>query len=401
MKVLVINSGSSSIKYQLFNMDEDTVLAQGLVEKIGEPTSRHTYEAKASGSSKIVLEDPLSDHAIGLKAVVDLLTDSERGVIKEKSEVEAVGHRVVHGGETFKHPAVIDDAVLNAIRDNIPLAPLHNPANITGIEATMQIFPNAKQVAVFDTAFHHTIPAHAYQYAVPYELYEKYKVRRYGFHGTSHHFVALEAAKMMNKPLEELNLVTLHLGNGCSMAAIKNGKCIDTSMGLTPLEGLMMGTRSGDLDPAIPQFLTQQANMSIDDVNTLLNKKSGLKGICGMNDMRDIHSKAAEGDEKAKLAIDMLTYRIKKYLGSYIVALGSIDAIIFTAGVGENDEVVREKVCENMDIVGIKLDVEKSNVRQKVAREVQDPSSKVKVMIIPTNEELMIAIETIEVLKNA
>lgn len=401
MKILVINSGSSSIKYQLFNMEDNSVLAQGLVEKIGETTSRHKYEPKAHNGEKIVQELPLPDHEAGLQEVVKLLTDEKDGVIKNIAEVQAIGHRVLHGGEEFMQPVLIDDAVKAVIRKNFVLGPLHNPANLAGIETTIRIFPEAKQVAVFDTAFHATMPEKAFQYAIPYEMYEKHRIRRYGFHGTSHHYVALEAAKMMNKPLSELNLITLHLGNGCSMAAIKNGKCVDTTMGLTPLEGLMMGTRSGDLDPAILHFLSDQTDMSSDDLNTLLNKKSGLKGICGTNDLREVHAKIEEGDEKAKLALDMFTYRIKKYLGGYMAALGSVDGIVFTAGVGENDEIVREKVCEDMGLFGIELDVEESNIRKGIAREVHLPSSKVKVMIIPTNEELMIATETVEVLKNA
>ena len=395
MKILVINSGSSSIKYQLFEMEKHLVLAHGIVEKIDAIDSSHTYYNQQTEKKQT---DPIPDHRIGLEQIVDLLVDDSVGVISDKKEIDAVGHRVVHGGETFKEPTVIVDAVLEAIRDNVPLAPLHNPANITGIEVARKIFPGACQVAVFDTAFHHTMPSAAYQYAIPMELYEKYKIRRYGFHGTSHHFVALEAAKILKKDLEKTNLITIHLGNGGSITAIKNGKSIDTSMGLTPLEGLVMGTRSGDLDPAIPYFLITHVGLNVEEVNTLLNKKSGLKGVCGMNDMREIEQAIEANDPAAQKAMEMYNYRIKKYIGAYSAVIGRVDAIIFTAGIGENASEIRQAVCQNMGHLGLVLDDSKNTVRSKLARVISTNSSKVKIMVIPTNEELMIAQETARLL---
>jgi len=391
VKILVINTGSSSIKYQLFQMDDKSVLASGLIEKIGETTSKHIYKTQAG---KQEFNNPVPSHEDGLKQVVNLITDKVVGVIKEKSEIKAIGHRVVHGGEVFKKPCIIDNEVLKAVIENVPLAPLHNPANITGIEVAQKIFPAAIQVGVFDTAFHHTIPPRAFHYAVPLELYHKHKVRRYGFHGTSHHYVALQAAETLGKPLTETNLITVHIGNGASITAIKNGQSIDTSMGLTPLEGVIMGTRCGDIDPAIPHFLTAQTDMDIDDINDLLNKKSGVKGICGMNDFRDIHAAREKGDQKAQLAFEMYVYRIKKYIGAYSFALGQVDAIIFTAGIGENDDDVRREVCLGLDNFGIKIDVEKNEGRFSKITAIHQHDSEVKLFIIPTNEELMIATET-------
>ena len=391
MKILVINTGSSSIKYQLFQMDDQSVLASGLIEKIGETTSKHTYKTHAG---KKIFDDPVTSHEEGLKQVVNLITDNSVGVIVEKSEIKAIGHRVVHGGETFQKPCIIDEAVLNAVRKNISLAPLHNPANITGIEVAQKIFPAATQVGVFDTAFHHTMPPKAFHYAVPLELYREYKIRRYGFHGTSHHYVALQAAKELGKSLSESNLITVHIGNGASITAIKNGKSIDTSMGLTPLEGLIMGTRSGDIDPAIPYFLTTQSDKDINDINNLLNKESGMKGICGMNDFRDIRTARNQGDQNAQLAFEMYVYRIKKYIGAYCFALGQVDAIIFTAGVGENADDVRWEVCLGLENFGIKIDKSKNEGGFSVTTAIQQGDSKVKLLVIPTNEELMIAIET-------
>ncbi|MBU3914725.1 acetate kinase [bacterium] len=394
MKILVINTGSSSIKYQLFSMDDNTVLAQGNVEKIGESDGLHTHETHLKTESRIVLRDPIKDHETGMNRIVELLTNDKTGVIGDKSEVNAVGHRVVHGGETLHAPIVIDDRVLEAIKENIPLAPLHNPANVTGIEVARRIFKDAVQVAVLDTAYHHTIPPKAYLYALPYELYTSMKIRKYGFHGTSHHYVAQEAAILMGKPLSESNLITIHLGNGGSMTAIKNGKSVDTSMGMTPLEGLIMGTRSGDIDPAIPHFLIKNSDMSIEDINTLLNKSSGLKGICGLNDMRDVLEAVKNGEEKAITALEMYVYRIKKYIGSYLAVLGGTDAIVFTAGIGEHSKKIRQLVCEGMGNMGIVLDNEKNDAGRKTAREIQAESSTIKIMVIPTNEELKIALET-------
>lgn len=395
MKILVINSGSSSIKYQLFAMDNQQVLAHGNLEKIGEPEGLHTYQLQ--GREKTVATDLITDHKAGMVRIAKILTDDERGVIRDKSEIEAVGHRVVHGGESFKKPALITDEVLAAIRKHIPLAPLHNPANIVGIEVSQHLFPDALQVAVFDTAYHQSIPPAAFLYAIPYALYEAYGIRRYGFHGTSHQYVAQEAAKLLKTPLEQLNLITIHLGNGGSITAIQEGKSIDTSMGMTPLEGLIMGTRSGDIDPAIPYFLSKNADMDIEEIDALLNKLSGLKGICGLNDMRDIIKAVDQGDEKAKTALDMYVYRIKKYIGSYMAVLNKVDGLVFTAGVGEHSPVVRARVCQGMDGLGVEIDLEKNQLPGGNSFEIQSESSKVKILVIPTNEEQKIAMETKEV----
>jgi acetate kinase len=319
MKILVINTGSSSIKYQLFDMDRDSAMVIGLIEKIGEKNSILTHKTiDQNGDSKEKVETGhIADHAKGLARIVKLLTDPEYGVIRDKSEITAVGHRVVHGGEQFQSSTVINEKVLNTVKDNIPLAPLHNPPNLTGIEVAKTIFPDAPQVAVFDTAFHQSIPQKAYLYALPYDLYLKNRVRRYGFHGTSHAYVTVEAAKFMGVPRDKLNLITIHLGNGASMTAVKNGMSFDTSMGLTPLEGLVMGTRSGDVDPALPFFLARNLDMDLKDIDQLLNKESGIKGICGINDMREVEDRAQAGDERSKIALDVYTYRIKKYIGAY------------------------------------------------------------------------------------
>ena len=390
MKILVINTGSSSVKYQLFQMDTQTVLAYGVVEKIGEPMSIHSYH---NGKEEKKQNGSIQDHGLALEEIVNLLTDRLVGVIDDKAEIDVVGHRVVHGGETFHKPVIIDETVLNAIRANVPLAPLHNPANITGIKVAGNIFPFAVQVAVFDTAFHHTIPPAAFLYSIPMELYKKYGIRRYGFHGTSHHYVAVEAAKVLEKPLEQTSLITVHLGNGGSITAIKNGKSMDTSMGLTPLEGLVMGTRSGDLDPAIPHFLTSRLGMDIEEVNTLLNKESGLKGICGMNDMREIQKAVKENHEAAKNAVDIYNYRIRKYIGADLAIIGRPDAIVFTAGIGENSPETRRAVCKDWQHFGIRLDDAKNSLHLKESREINAPSSAIKILVIPTNEELMIALE--------
>jgi len=402
MKILVINTGSSSIKYQLFDMDEKKALVSGLAEKIGEETSILTHNLISSnGDSRSKVENNrLIDHKAGLVRIVELLTDSEYGVIKDKSEISAVGHRVVHGGEAFKSSIVIDDLVIGAVKENIPLAPLHNPPNLMGIEVARSIFPEAPQVAVFDTAFHQSIPRRAYLYAIPYELYLKNRVRRYGFHGTSHAYVAETAAKFLKRPLEELKLITVHLGNGASMAAVKYGECIDTSMGLTPLEGLVMGTRSGDLDPALPYFLAKNLNLPLEDIDRILNKESGLKGLCGINDMREVEEKASEDDERAKAALDVYSYRIKKYIGAYYAALGGLDAVLFTAGIGENSSLIRRLSCEELDDLGISLDESKNQERRKDIREISAPDSRIKVLVIPTNEEKKIALETLNVIQN-
>jgi acetate kinase len=345
MNVLVINSGSSSIKYQLLDMANGSVLATGLVERIGEGTGRikHKNAPDSAHETESVRELPIPDHKTGMQLAAELLTEPGKGVVKNTSDIDAVGHRIVHGGEYFSEPALVDDSVVEKIREVSPLAPLHNPGHIVGIEESRKLFPGIPQVVVFDTAFHQTMPSEAYIYALPYEYYSELKVRRYGFHGTSHRFVAKETAKLLGKPLSECNIITLHLGNGCSMAAVRGGKCVDTSMGLTPLAGLMMGTRCGDIDPAILAYLASQKGLSINEMDQVMNKQSGLKGVCGSNDMRDVHAMREKGDARAQLAFDMFCYRIKHYIGAYYAVLGRVDALAFTAGIGENDEHVRAK----------------------------------------------------------
>lgn len=400
MKILVINTGSSSIKYQLFNIKgKKTVLASGVLEKIGEPESVLNHENHVGETKMTTVNERIPDHSKGMEKIVSLLTDKADGVLRDKSEVDAVGHRVVHGGETFQAPSLIDDSVLEAIKENIPLAPLHNPANVTGIEVSREIFPDAQQVAVFDTAFHHTIPPKAHLYALPYDLYSRLKIRRYGFHGTSHHYVAETVAESMGQALEDLNLITIHLGNGGSITAIEKGRSIDTSMGMTPLEGLIMGTRSGDIDPAIHFYLARHTDMTVDDMDTLLNKKSGLKGICGKNDMREILDACNSGDEQAKTAVSMYVYRIRKYIGAYFAVLGRVDALVFTAGIGEHSFRIRHYVCQGLETMGIVLDEEKNRSCKKGNQEIHADSSKTKIYVIPTNEELKIALETKQLLQ--
>lgn len=396
MKILVINTGSSSIKYELFDMEYHRVLATGMAEKIGEVSGILTHEKiSANGeSTRKVEEGVISDHHEGLNRILQLLVDPEHGAIKDKTEISAVGHRVVHGGEAFHSTTVIDDKVISAIRENIPLAPLHNPPNLIGIEVAKSIFPGSPQVAVFDTAFHQTIPMRAFLYAIPFEMYEKHRVRRYGFHGTSHAYVAERAAEYLGRPSGELKLVTIHLGNGASMAAIRHGKCIDTTMGMTPLAGLVMGTRSGDVDPALPFFLADHLGMSLKQIDDLLNKESGLKGICGTNDMREVIEKKEAGDDLAGIALDVYCYRIKKYIGSYFAALEGLDGVVFTAGIGENAPYVREVCCRGLNKLGIEIDLQRNNRPGKGIREISTPTSEVKVLVIPTNEELKIAQET-------
>jgi len=397
MKVLVINSGSSSIKFQLINMENQEVLAKGLLERIGLDGSRLNYK---KGEQKKVIEVPVNDHEEGIGLIVDYLTDPETGVIKDKNEIFAVGHRVVHAGEKFSGTVIIDEEVINALKECIPLAPLHNPPNIVGIEAAQRSLPGIPMAGVFDTAFHQTMPEKAYIYPIPYQLYKKCKIRRYGFHGTSHYFVAKQGAQQLNKDLEDLKIITCHLGNGSSMAAVYNGKSIDTTMGFTPLEGLMMGTRCGDLDPAIPIFLQQNEGMSFHEVYSILNKKSGIMGISEISsDMRDIEQKVKEGDQQAILALDIFTYRIKKYIGGYIAAMNGVDLIIFTGGIGERDRGVRYKTLENMEYLGIQLDRQANQETFGHFGEISTPDSKVKVMVIPTNEELEIAEQTVAVIQ--
>ena len=391
MKILVINSGSSSIKYRLFDMTAGTVLASGVLEQIGETQSRLTHQTRNEQGEmdEIVKTDAVADHQAGFQLIGALLTES--GALKDTRELSAIGHRVVHGGEEFKEPTLIDKKVVDTIRRLSPLAPLHNPANLLGIEVAMQSAPQVPQVAVFDTAFHQSIPIHAFRYAIPQDLYEAHHVRRYGFHGTSHDYVAKQAATLIGRPLNSLNLITLHLGNGASAAAVKGGKSIDTSMGMTPLEGLIMGTRCGDIDPAIIFYLERKTGLARDEVETLLNKDSGLKGICGVNDMREIEELARSGNSRAQLAIEMVCYRIKKYIGAYYAVLGSLDALVFTAGIGENSAVVRAGSCRGLSQLGIEVDSAKNDRKSKEAFEIQSRGSSVKILVIPTNEELEIA----------
>lgn len=401
MKILVINTGSSSIKYQLFDMDRQKILASGMAEKIGEDRGSLIHKRILDNGEEVkkVEEGRIADHHEGLNRIVDLLVDPEHGVIQDKSEISAVGHRVVHGGETFRSPTIIDEKVIAAIEENIPLAPLHNPSNLMGIEVARKIFPGSPQVAVFDTAFHQTIPMESFLYAIPFELYEKHRIRRYGFHGTSHAYVTERAAAYLGRPLDDLNLITIHLGNGASMAAIKKGRSVDTTMGMTPLAGLVMGTRSGDVDPALPFFLAEHLGMSIEEIDDLLNKDSGLKGICGSNDMREVIAKKDSGDERAKIALELYCQRIKKYIGAYFAVLESLDVLIFTAGIGENSPYIREKCCRGLNRLGIEIDAGRNKEAREGIREISSPESKVKILVVPTNEELEIAEETKKVIK--
>ncbi|MCM8899756.1 acetate kinase [Caldicoprobacter algeriensis] len=398
MKVLVINAGSSSLKYQLIDMTDETVLAKGNAERIGIDNSVLSHTP--AGKEKVEIRTDIKDHVQAVRMVIDALVHPEYGVIKDMSEISAVGHRVVHGGEKFSGSVVIDDDVMEAIRANSELAPLHNPANITGIEACKSVMPNTPMVAVFDTAFHQTMPRESYIYAIPYSAYEKYGIRRYGFHGTSHKYVSLKAARFMGRPIEELKIVTCHLGNGSSITAVKNGKSVDTSMGFTPLEGLPMGTRCGTIDPAIIMFLMEKENMTYQQINHYLNKESGVLGISGVSsDFRDLEAAAREGNERAQLALDIFAYSIKKYIGAYAAAMGGLDCVVFTAGIGENNPYIRQKACEGLEFLGIKIDEEKN--QRMVGRmgregEISTADSTVKVLVIPTNEELMIARETVE-----
>ena len=394
MKVLVINCGSSSLKYQLFNMDTEEALAQGLVERIGLEGARLKHETPST--DKKVIEQPMENHRVALKSVLEALVNETYGALKSLDEIDAVGHRVVHAGEKYSESVVITDDVMDALKECIELAPLHNPPNIMGIEAIQELLPKVTNVGVFDTAFHQTIPKEAYIYPLPYEYYEEYGVRKYGFHGTSHRYVSKRASEMMGKDLKDLKLVTCHLGNGASLAAVKNGKSVATSMGFTPLEGLVMGTRCGDLDPAIVTFIMNKKGLSPLEMDTVMNKKSGVLGISGVSsDFRDIEDAAAEGNERAQLALLAFDLRVKKYIAAYAAVMGGVDGIIFTAGLGENSIDNRQAIMEGLDFLGAKLDIEKNKVRGKETF-VNTDDSKVKIMVIPTNEELMIARDTKE-----
>ena len=392
MKILIVNAGSSSLKYQLIDMDNEATIAQGLIERIGIEGGKLTQ--KVNGVKRVI-QSELKDHLDAVALMIQALTDKDHGVIASMDEVGAVGHRVVQGGELFTASAVINDEVIAAIEKNVQLAPLHNPANLMGIYACQKIMPNTPMVAVFDTAFHQTMPPKSYLYGVPMEYYERLRVRRYGFHGTSHRYVSQRAAEILGRPIEELRLVTCHLGNGSSMAAVQFGKSVDTSMGITPLEGVIMGTRSGNVDPAVLQFIMNHENLDINQMLDILNKQSGFLGISSVSsDMRDVEEAAAKGDRNSQISIDMLYQGIKKYIAAYAAVMGGVDAVIFTAGIGENGWELREGVLENMEFLGIKFDKEKNKVRGKEI-EISTPDSKVKVLVVPTNEEIVIARDTL------
>lgn len=393
MKILVLNCGSSSLKYQLIDMENEEVLAKGLCERIGIEGSVLTHSPK--GKDKYVLETAMPDHSTAVQLVLDALMDKEHGVITDAKEIGAVGHRVLHAGQKYSQSIVVDEKVKDVIKECFPLGPLHNPANLIGIEACEKALPGTKNVAVFDTAFHQTMPKKAYMYAVPYDWYEKYDIRRYGFHGTSHAFVSARAIEFGGLDPENSKVIVCHLGNGSSISAVVNGKCIDTSMGLTPLEGLPMGTRSGDIDPAIVQFVANKEGKNVDEMLNILNKKSGVLAVSGKSsDFRDLVDGRAAGDERCALALEIFTYKVAKYIGSYITAMKGVDAIAFTAGVGENSTPVREMVMEYFEYMGIKIDKEANQQRGELV--ISTPDSSVKVMVIPTNEELRIARETLE-----
>ena len=397
MNILVINCGSSSLKYQLINSESEAVLAKGLCERIGIDGSVLTHTP--AGKDKVRIETPMPNHTVAVQLVIDALTNAEHGVIKSLDEIGAVGHRVVHGGEKFASSVVITDEVMKAIEECNDLAPLHNPANLIGINSCKEIMPNVPMVAVFDTAFHQTMPEKAYLYGLPYEYYEKYKVRRYGFHGTSHDYVSTRAAQLLGKKREDLKIIVCHLGNGASVSAVDHGKCVDTSMGLTPLEGLIMGTRSGDMDPAICDFICQKEGLTSAEMNTVLNKKSGVLGMSGVSsDFRDVEAAANEGNHQAAAALDAFYYRVAKYIGAYTAAMNGVDAIAFTAGVGENNIGGRAEICKYLGYLGTEIDSDKNNVRGE-ERIISKDGSKVTLMAIPTNEELAIARQTLELVK--
>jgi acetate kinase len=397
MKILVLNCGSSSIKYQFIDTDSRETEAKGMVERIGMASAVLTHTPK--GKDKIRIVGEILDHTIAIEYVVAVLLSPHHGVIKNKEEIDAVGHRVVHGGETFSGSVLINDEVIKALKDNIELAPLHNPPNIKGIEAVIKHLPKTPQCGVFDTAFHAKMPKHAYLYGIPYELYKRYKIRRYGFHGTSHRYVSERAAAVLGKYISDLKIITAHLGNGASMAAIDGGVSVDTTMGFTPLEGLLMGTRCGDMDPSVILYIMGKEGLTLGEANTLMNKHSGLIGVSGeSSDMREIEEAIEEGNKKAENAFNLFTYRIKKYVGAYTAAMGGLDALVFTGGIGENSVKVRRDVCSNMEFLGIELSGELNESSDGEAV-LSTENSKVKVMKIPTNEELVIALDTEEIVK--
>lgn len=397
MKILVINAGSSSVKYQLVIPEERKVLAKGLVERIGLSGAVLTH--KAHDKPEVKLTGEILDHKIAIEYVLSILLSKNHGVLKDKREIDAIGHRVVHGGEAFSGSVLITDEVIREMTRCIDFAPLHNPPNLKGIAATKTLLPDVPQVGVFDTAFHQTMPDYAYVYGIPYALYKRHGIRRYGFHGTSHRYVSERAAAFLGKSHEELKIITCHLGNGSSIAAVKYGKSIDTSMGFTPLEGLLMGTRCGDMDPAIILHVMQKEGMTPGEMNTMLNKHSGILGVSGLSsDMREIEENY-HTDDRARLAMDIFVYRIKKYIGAYAAAMGGVDVIVFTAGIGENSDIIREKVCRDMEFLGVKFDRKKNKDVRKQEAEISTPDSRVKVLVIPTNEELVIALDTAQIVK--
>lgn len=393
MKIFVVNCGSSSIKYQLIDMKDESVIAKGLVERIGIEGSVLTHTP--AGKDKVRLESAIPDHVDGIKKVLAALVDPNHGVIKSMDEIDAVGHRVVHGGEIFNESVVITDEVLKQIEDLSDMAPLHQPANVSGIRACQKLMPNTPQVAVFDTAFHQTMPPVAYMFGVKYEEYKDYGIRKYGFHGTSHKYVSGVAAQLLKKDIKDTKIITCHLGNGSSITAVDGGKSVDTSMGFTPLDGVLMGTRTGSIDPAVVPVLMQKKGLDAAGVDKYMNKECGVLGVSGVSsDFRDLEDTAAKGNERAQLALDMFCYQVKRYIGAYAAAMGGVDAIVFTAGVGENDIHTRQQVCAGLEFLGVKLDADRNNVRGKVT-EISAADSKVKVFLIPTNEELAIAQDTL------
>ena len=391
----MLNCGSSSIKYQLFDFEKDVVMAQGTVAKIGEPASYIRHE---TASGRVDRKVPILNHVQGLNVVIQYLMDPEHGVIHDPSEISAVGHRVVHGGESFTSSTLITEEVIDKIRECVPLAPLHNPHNLAGIEASRKMFPGIPQVAVFDTSFHQTLPEKAFLYPIPYEFYEKYKVRKYGFHGTSCRYVSQKTAEILRRPISEVKMIVCHLGNGVTVDAIAGGKSVDTSMGLTPVEGLMMGTRSGDVDPGVIYYLSKAANLTLDEIYDILNTKSGLLGISGVsNDMREIIKQADSGNRRCRLAIEMFAYRVSKYIGTCAAVLDGVDVIAFTAGIGENSPLLRSMICEHLDYLGALIDNGKNNSAIGSESEISSGESRVKVLVVPTDEEKMIAADTMEI----
>jgi len=394
MNIFVLNCGSSSLKYKLYAMENEQVLAEGRVERIGQENAIITHQSQ--GKEKVSKTMPILEHTVAIRECLNLLTDPQQGVIKNVSEIDAVGHRVVHGGESFSDSVLIDDRTKEILDSLAELAPLHNPANVTGIRAAEKIMPKTPQVAVFDTAFHSTMPSHAYLYAIPYTIYQRHKVRRYGFHGTSHKYVSQRAAELMGRDIADLKIISCHLGNGASIAAIAGGKSVDTSMGFTPLEGLMMGTRSGDIDPGAIFYIMRKEGLTLHEIDSMLNKHSGLFGIAGVSDMRDIEKGIEEDDKLCKLAFDIYEYRIRKYIGSYIAAMNGVDAIVFTAGIGENTPALRSQLVANLPYLGISIN-EENNRKRGEDIEISTPDSKVKVFVIPTDEELVIARDTADI----